>query len=136
LAQNAWNDDHEFLSDFVINLPTEVDSFLKDQKFDGALSIIFASVRAANGYITVQQPWVLKKSDAARMQVVLRHLHTALRTFATVLQPFMPGTMAAMLDQLGVPDDARQLTALAVPLAEGTPLPPPSPLFRKIEAEA
>jgi methionyl-tRNA synthetase len=44
--------------------------------------------------------------------------------------------MAAMLDQLGVPADARQLAALAVPLPDGTQLPPPSPLFRKIEAEA
>jgi len=53
--------------------------------------------------------------------------------FATVLQPFMPGTMAAMLDQLGVPEEARGLAALATPLPAGTPLPSPAPLFRKIE---
>jgi methionyl-tRNA synthetase len=67
------------------------------------------------------------------MAAVLRHLHTALRCYATLLQPFMPATAGAMLDQLGVPGDARDIAALATPLAAGTPLPPPAPLFRKID---
>jgi methionyl-tRNA synthetase len=78
----------------------------------------------------------LKKTDLARMEAVLRHLHSVLRGAATALQPFMPGTMAALLDQLGVPANARDLAALATPLPAGTALPPPSPLFRKIEIEA
>jgi methionyl-tRNA synthetase len=67
---------------------------------------------------------------------VLRHLHTALRAYATVLQPFMPATMAALLDQLGVPADARDFAALATPLPDGMALPPPAPLFRKIDLAA
>ncbi len=93
-------------------------------------------MREANAYITRQAPWALKKTDPVRMAAVLRHLHTALRTYATLLQPFMPGSMAALLDQLGVPAAARDIAALEEPLAEGTPLPPPAPLFRKIEAPA
>ena len=93
-------------------------------------------MREANGYITQQQPWALRKTDPARMAAVLRHLHTALRTYATVLQPFMPGTMAKLLDQLGVPAEARMLDALTTPLPEGIALPPPAPLFRKIEDAA
>ncbi|MDB5372529.1 MAG: uncharacterized protein JWP04_1171 [Belnapia sp.] len=115
-------------------LPATVGDLLAAQQFHLALEVIFTAVRAANGYITVQAPWALKKTDALRMAVVLRHLHSALRVYATVLQPFMPTTMAALLDQLGVPEDARQLAALATPLPGGTALPPPSPLFRKIEA--
>ena len=45
----------------------------------------------------------------ARMGAVLRVLADTLRVIATVLQPFMPGSMARMLDQLGVPADARTL---------------------------
>ena len=67
------------------------------------------------------------------MTEVLRHLHTALRAYATVLQPFMPTTMNALLDQLAVPAEARQLAALSDALPEGTVLPAPSPLFRKVE---
>jgi len=117
-------------------LPGKVGAHLDRQEFHLALEAIFVEVRAANGYITVQQPWALKKTDLARMGAVLRHLHSALRVFATVLQPFMPESMAALLDQLGVPQEARQLAALATPLPEGTPLPPPSPLFRKIDVAA
>jgi methionyl-tRNA synthetase len=109
---------------------------LDQQQFHLALDTILASVRDANGYITRQAPWALKKTDILRMAAVLRHLHTALRAYATILQPFMPGTMAALLDQLGVPADARDFAALAAPLPEGTPLPPPAPLFRKIDLAA
>ena len=109
---------------------------LEQQHFHLALETVFASVRDANGYITQQAPWALKKTDMVRMAAVLRHLHTALRAYATVLQPFMPGTMAALLDQLGVPADARDFAAMAEPLAEGTPLPPPAPLFRKMDLPA
>ncbi len=100
---------HDALLDTVRNQ-------LDQQHFHLALETVFASVRDANGYITQQAPWALKKTDPVRMAAVLRHLHTALRAYATVLQPFMPGTMAALLDQLGVPGDARDFAALATPL--------------------
>jgi len=113
-----------------------VGKLLESQQYHLALEEIFAQVRGANGYITIQAPWALKKTDPVRMTEVLRHLHTALRAYATVLQPFMPGSMAALLDQLGVPAEARSLAALATPLPEALPLPPPSPLFRKVETAA
>jgi methionyl-tRNA synthetase len=59
-----------------------------------------------------------------------------LRPIGTVLQPFMPASMGKLLDQLGVPADARQLDALAVPLADGTALPAPQGIFpRFVETE-
>ena len=42
------------------------------------------------------------------MAAVLRVLLDALRATATLLQPFMPGSMERMLDQLGVPPDRAQ----------------------------
>lgn len=110
-----------------------VASHLDRQEFHLALEAVFAAARAGNGYITNQAPWALKKTDLPRMTVVLRHLHTALRNYATLLQPFMPATMSALLDQLGVPVTQRGLADLAVPVPEGTTLPTPTPLFRKID---
>jgi len=86
-------------------------------------------VRAGNGYIDRQAPWALRKTDPERMAFVLRVLADVLRVIATVLQPFMPDSMAKMLDQLGVPAGSRDLAALAIPLADGTPLPPPQGVF-------
>jgi methionyl-tRNA synthetase len=119
----------------VAALPERVDEALNRQAFHEALERIQAVSRLGNSWIDAQKPWSLKKTDVARMASVLRHLHTALRALATVLQPFMPDTMERMLDQLGVPLDARSLAALATPMPDGTLLPPPSPLFQKIQDE-
>jgi len=126
-------DDDAFFGE-IDALPKAAGELLHAQQYHSALEVIFNAVRAANGYITVQAPWALKKTDAARMAVVLRHLHSAIRVYATVLWPFMPTTMDALFDQLGVPPGARDLASLGTPIPAGTPLPPPSPLFRKLEA--
>ncbi|WP_338662725.1 methionine--tRNA ligase [Pararoseomonas sp. SCSIO 73927] len=117
-------------------LPGVVDEAISRQAFGEALERIWTVVRLGNSWIDGQKPWALRKTDPERMAAVLRSLHTALRTLATVLQPFMPGTMAAMLDQLGVGQGARALSDLSTPLADGTELPAPVPLFRKIEETA
>ncbi|MCG7360466.1 methionine--tRNA ligase [Roseomonas sp. ACRSG] len=123
------------LLDAVSALPQRVEEALSRQAFHEALERIQAVSRLGNSWIDAQKPWSLKKTDVVRMASVLRHLHTALRALATVLQPFMPDTMSRMLDQLGVPAEARDLAALAMPLPDGTALPPPSPLFQKIQDE-
>ncbi|HTE19791.1 MAG TPA: methionine--tRNA ligase, partial [Armatimonadota bacterium] len=124
------------LFESVDALVASVGKALNAQLFHTALETVFHSVREANGYITQQQPWALKRTDPARMAAVLRHLHTALRAYATLLQPFMSGSMARLLDQLGVPEDARGLGDLAAPLTEGTALPAPASLFQKIQDTA
>ena len=124
------------LLDAAAALPGAIGRHLDRQEFHLALEAVMTQVRAANGYITQHQPWALRRTDPARMAAVLRHLHTALRAYATVLQPFMPDAMAALLDQLGVPLEGRALSALGATLPEGTALPLPSPLFRKIEETA
>lgn len=122
------------LAEAAASLPARMEALLDRQEFHLALEAAFALAREANGYVTQEAPWALKKTDPARMAHVLRHLHDALRALATALTPFMPATMGAMLDQLGVPAAARGLAALSSPLPEGTAIGSPAPLFRKIEA--
>ena len=117
------------------SLPDSVGEALDRQAFHEALERIWIVVRLGNAWIDAQKPWSLKKTDPERMGAVLRNLHTTLRMLATVLLPFMPGTMGALLDQLGVGEGERTLSTLKA-LPEGTVLPPPTPLFRKIEVEA
>ncbi|MFC3124840.1 methionine--tRNA ligase [Pseudoroseomonas globiformis] len=126
--------DDDFLA-AVAGLVAEVDDAIGRQAFHEALERIWVLTRLGNSWIDSQKPWSLRKTDMARMETVLRHLHTALRTLATVLQPFMPDTMRHMLDQLGVPQEARSLPDLAEALPAGTLLPPPTPLFQKIVDE-
>jgi methionyl-tRNA synthetase len=117
-------------------LPEVLRARMERQLFHEALEEVWRVVRAANGYIDRQAPWALSRTDPARMAAVLRVLADVLRTIATVLQPFMPGSMARMLDQLGVPADARAIAALAQPLPAGIALPPPVGIFpRHVEPE-
>jgi methionyl-tRNA synthetase len=106
------------------------------QAFGEALEEIWRVIRAANAYIDRQAPWALRKIDPERMAHVLRVLADVIRTVATLLQPVMPEKTAAMLDQLGVPPDARDFKALAAPLPPGTALPPPQGVFPRFVEEA
>ncbi len=120
----------------VTALPQAVAQHIDRQAFSEALEEVWRVIRAANGYIDRQAPWALRRTDPARMADVLRLLADLLRAVATVLQPFMPGSMARMLDQLGVPPDARTLAALEAPLEAGIALPAPEGVFPRFVEEA
>jgi len=118
-------------------LPALVRDRIDRQLFHEALEEVWKVIRAANAYIDHQAPWALRKTDLVRMGSVLRVLVDTMRPVATVLQPFMPGSMGKLLDQLGVPAEARDLAALAAPLIDGTVLPAPQGIFpRFVETEA
>jgi methionyl-tRNA synthetase len=100
-------------------------------EFHRALEAVWATVTAANFYVDKQAPWTLRKTDPARMATVLYALAECLRAIAIVLQPFMPGSMAKLLDQLAVPSEKRSFTALTAEdaLVPGTALPAPQGIF-------
>jgi len=122
------DDDRELLAQAGA-LPALLREQVDRQALHEMLHSVWQLVRGCNGYIDRQAPWALRRTDPARMLSVLRVLAEALRSIATLLQPFMPGSMAAMLDQLGVPQEARSLAALDLPLSDGQPLPPPRGVF-------
>ena len=125
----AFTEADTILLDQVRALPSLMREQLDRQALHEALEAVWRVIRAGNGYIDRQAPWTLKKTDPVRMAAVLRVLADLLRGVSTVLQPYMPSSMAAMLDQLGVPEDQRLLSALATPLPDGTPLPAPKGIF-------
>ena len=110
-------------------LPEALREQLDRQALHEALESVWRIIRAANAYIDRQAPWALRKTDPPRMETVLRVLADTLRIVATVLQPFMPGSMTRMLDQLGAPPERRRLADLLTPLADGTALPAPQGIF-------
>jgi methionyl-tRNA synthetase len=136
-ARGNPTDDDTALLTAAAALPDLVRKHTDRQTFHEGLEEIWKVIRAANGYIDRQAPWALNRTDKVRMAEVLRVLVDAIRVIATLLQPVMPGSMARMLDQLGVPPDARTFAALATPLADGQALPPPQGVFpRYVEPAA
>jgi len=103
-----------------------------------ALEIIWALVADANRYFAGEEPWAHKKTNPERMGTILYVTAEVTRQIAILVQPAMPESAAKLLDQLGVPQDARDFAALGPQgrLKPGTELPSPSPVFpRHVEAE-
>jgi methionyl-tRNA synthetase len=106
------------------------------QTFNEGLEAIWSVIRMGDGYIARQEPWKLSKTDRPRMEAVLRVLVETLRVVAILLLPFMPDSMARMLDQLGVPPGARDFASLGTKLQDGMTLPPPQGVFPRYEEPA
>ena len=128
-ARGAVTPEDSGLLDAAAALPGIVRDRMDRQVFHEALEEVWKVVRAADGYIDRQAPWALKKTDPVRMAEVLRVLVDTIRPICVVLQPFMPGSMGRMLDQLGVPAEPRDILSLSTSLADGTKLPPPVGVF-------
>jgi methionyl-tRNA synthetase len=107
--------------------------------FHRALEAIWATVGEANQYVDEQAPWKLRKDDPDRMNTVLYVLAETLRCLALLIHPFMPHSMDKLLDQLAVPEAARNFDMLGDNgrLVPGTKLPKPEGVFpRYVEADA
>jgi methionyl-tRNA synthetase len=111
---------------------------MREQALHRALEAIFDVIGEANRYIDSMAPWVLRKTDPARMRTVLWTLAESIRHIATLTQPFLPQASGKLLDQLGVPRRQRDFAALGpegTPLVPGTPLPKPEGVFPRFHEE-
>jgi methionyl-tRNA synthetase len=102
------------------------------------LGDIWAVIGDANRYFAGEAPWVLRKSDPARMATVLYVTAEALRSFGILCQPVLPEAAGKLLDLVAVAPDARSFDRLGEGgrLVPGTDLPPPAPIFpRYVEPE-
>jgi len=121
------------LLDNAQELIQTVRGHMDQQAFHLALEAIFAQSAAADVYISRQEPWVLKKTDPARMKTVLFVLAETIRQLAILIQPIMPESAGKILDQLGV--SARGFDQLGETgrIAVGTPIPKPEGVFPRLE---
>ena len=135
----AYSDDDNALLADAHALYAKIAANMDEQAFNEALESIWMLIRAANGYVDHQAPWVLRKEDPERMQTVLYCLAETIRHIAILLQPYMPDSIARMLDQLAVGEDERTFEYLGADnaLKPGTSLPKPQGVFpRHIDPDA
>ena len=133
-----FNADDGKILDYVRELILGVRTDMDRQAFNDVLENIWIAIRMANGYVDAQAPWKLKKEDPERMGTVLYVLTEVIRHIALLLQPFMPDSMNAMLDQLAISPEHRSFAFLgdAHRLVPGTALPTPQGVFpRFVETE-
>lgn len=76
----------------------------EEMAFHKALMAIWDFVSHTNKYIVTREPWVLAKDPAKKelLEGVIYNILEALRLIAILLSPFMPGSSAEILRQLGL----------------------------------
>jgi methionyl-tRNA synthetase len=89
---------------------TEVEACFEELGLHKALIAIWEFISITNKYIVEREPWVLAKDPAnqGRLKTIVYTLLEALRFTAVLISPFMPGTAAKMMEQLGIGDRADQ----------------------------
>jgi methionyl-tRNA synthetase len=110
---------------------------MERQALNRVLEAVWAVVGEANRYFASEEPWSLKKTDPERMATVLYVTAETVRQAAILAQPFTPASAAKMLDQLGVPAEARAFASLGAAgrLRPGTALGELSPVFPRYVEE-
>ncbi|BAV63768.1 methionine--tRNA ligase [Sphingobium cloacae] len=103
-----------------------------------AIEAWMRAVFACNAYIDAQAPWALRKTDPSRMEAVLATLYEAIAHLAIMIQPVIPASASALLEQMGLDENRRDYDAIgtdwyAALRASGFTLAPPRPLFPRLE---
>lgn len=103
-----------------------------------AIEAWMRAVFACNAYIDAQAPWALRKTDPARMEGVLATLYEAIASLAIMIQPVIPASATALLDQMGIAADKRGYAVIGSGFysdlrASGFILGAPKPLFPRLE---
>ena len=88
------------MPDFKIN-PEVYNSALEQCRFDRAMDEIWEHVRGLNQYIEKQQPWVVAKTDAKKLQQILAHQVAVLLQIAELLKPMLPETSDKIVSVFG-----------------------------------
>jgi len=138
--------DQQLLSDASALLETWR-TYFQVQDFYRALGAAWKVLDDANSYFADQQPWVLRKTDEARMQTVLWVTLEVVRRIGLLIQAVMPEAATKLLDALGVEASAdagrtnasgqgpRSYAVWDDQLAAGTPIEKPKPVFPRHEEE-
>ncbi|HEY6494296.1 MAG TPA: methionine--tRNA ligase [Trebonia sp.] len=135
-----------------------VGDHLSRSRFKFAINEAMRAVGEANKYFSEQAPWKLRTSDQERMQTVLHVTLQAIADAKTMLTPFLPRSSQTVHEMLGGTGDWSGMPRIETvdeeggpsypvitgdydstfrwesrPIAAGTPLAVPAPLFKKLD---
>jgi methionyl-tRNA synthetase len=135
-----------------------VGEHLSHSRFKFAINDAMRAIGEANKYFSEQAPWKLRTTDPERMQTVLHVTLQAIADAKTLLTPFLPRSSQAVHAMLGGTGDWSGMPRIETvdeegassypvitgdydstfrwesrPVAAGTPLTTPVPLFKKLD---
>jgi methionyl-tRNA synthetase len=139
-----------------------VGALLESNRQKAALAEAMRVVGEANKYLSDTEPWKLRKTDPERMKTVLFVAAQAVNDCRVLLSPFLPHSSQLVHEALGGTGTVSALPEIrevddldggpgypvitgnytlgetvaaweSAPLVPGTPVPAPSPIFRKLD---
>ena len=141
-AASAYSAEDLAIQATVAKAAKDADGAIERFAIHEALAAIWTIVEELNGYITLQEPWVLAKSDDTRdrLGTVLYTAAEGLRALAVLLSPVIPSATASLWTALGAPGSADEQDIRAAgtwgQLPPGSTVTPLEALFPRIEQEA
>ncbi|MCU1546104.1 MAG: methionine--tRNA ligase [Homoserinimonas sp.] len=108
----AYSDADVHVQLVVADAVTEADAAMQRLAIHEALAAIWTIVDELNGYITLQEPWVLAKKDETRERLgtVLYTAAEGLRSLAVLLSPVIPDATTKLWAALGIDGDLSDQT--------------------------
>ena len=101
--KSAHLSDHaKLLIDQLEQLPEKVKGHYEDFNYYLGIDAIMETLRTTNEYISKEEPWVLKKTDTARLDYVLILSLESVRISGILLGPIVPNLSKRLLKKLGV----------------------------------
>ncbi len=139
VQDGAWAELDEELKALATEVVEKYTKAMDGFQFSMALNEAFRLISRANKYIDETTPWILAKSEETkpRLLTVMKNLCECIRIAAILVSPVMPDSAAAILNQLGVPEEGRTWEALGYCVEERSiwKTSVGSPLFPRIDME-
>lgn len=128
--------DKEFTA-FASKTVDEVENLMKTFRISDAINAVMNLARRSNKYIDETAPWVLGKNEDTkpRLGTVLYNLLESIRYIAVLIQPFMPDTSKAILQQINTDISDYQSLENFGQLKAGGKTAKAEALFARIDAE-
>jgi methionyl-tRNA synthetase len=126
-------EDTALLNALYDDLPKQIAVSMDKFHVHRALESIWVQVAAANAYIDTAAPWTLKKTDEARMRVVLSVLAESIRVLGISISPFLPELSDKILAQLNLEAQDYSHINSNHALKSGHNIPEPQGVFQRLE---
>ena len=128
----SLNSEDDRLLQFSIDKINNYRSYMERQEINKALKETFELLTETNVYVDQQAPWVLNKSNIARMNVVLSLTVELIKRSTLMLYPVIPGSCLKVFEILNLNfssinfDNIENLPSTSLTINE------PSPIFPRI----
>jgi len=111
----------------------EVGEFLARVRFKDGIKTAMALAAETNRYLDHKAPWKAVKTDRASAGATVFVVVNVLAALKTALYPYLPFSSAKLHTMLGFSGTVDEGGWIASPVPAGRKLPPPEPLFLKLD---